>query len=235
MWFLKSALRENHEYLADNGVLNQKANSAVYQTLLLKQTIGLAPITLTSTFNSKIKNRIIMMCKNKSSVLAKFKPLLLVPIVAALFLVFSCTENSIDPAIADTMETKTLANPELIMETDAGQHDSGSVERELFYIVEEMPTFNGGDAAIEFREYIAQNLVYPEIAAINGISGRVIVQFIVDKEGKVVEPTVVRGVSQALDREAVRVIQSSPLWIPGKQSGKEVDVLFTFPINFVIQ
>jgi TonB family protein len=231
----EKALRENHEFLADNGVLNQKANPTLYQTLLLKQTIGLAPITLTSTFNSTIKNRIIMMCKNKSSVLAKFKPLLLVPIIAALFLVFSCTEYSIDPAIEDTMGTKTQANPELIVEADTSQNDSGSEERELFYIVEEMPTFNGGDPTIEFRKYIGQNLKYPEIEALNGIAGRVIIQFIVDKEGKVVEPTVVRGVSQALDREAIRVIQSSPLWKPGKQKGKEVDVLYTFPINFVIQ
>ena len=95
MWFVKESLRENHEYLADNGVLNQKANPATYQTLLLKQTIGLAPITLTSTFNSTIKNRIIMMYKNKSSVFAKFKPLLLVPIIATLFLMFTCNEKTI--------------------------------------------------------------------------------------------------------------------------------------------
>lgn len=108
-------------------------------------------------------------------------------------------------------------------------------EEEVFYIVEDMPTFNGGDPATEFRKYIAQNLRYPEIAAENGISGRVIVQFAVNKVGKVVDAVVVRSVDPALDKEAIRVVMTSPKWAPGKQRGKAVKVLFTFPINFVLQ
>ena len=108
-------------------------------------------------------------------------------------------------------------------------------EEEVFYIVEDMPTFNGGEPAIEFRKYIAQNLRYPEIAAENGISGRVIVQFAVNKNGRVVDAVVVAGVDPALDKEAIRVVMSSPPWAPGKQRGKAVKVLFTFPINFVLQ
>ena len=108
-------------------------------------------------------------------------------------------------------------------------------EEEVFYIVEDMPTFNGGDPALEFRKYIAQNLRYPEIAAENGISGRVIVQFAVNKTGKVVDAVVVAGVDPALDKEAIRVVMTSPPWTPGKQRGKAVKVLFTFPINFVLQ
>ena len=108
-------------------------------------------------------------------------------------------------------------------------------EEEVFYIVEDMPTFNGGEPATEFRKYIAQNLRYPEIAAENGISGRVIVQFAVNKVGTVVDAKVVRSVDPALDKEAIRVVMSSPKWSPGKQRGKAVKVLFTFPINFVLQ
>lgn len=108
-------------------------------------------------------------------------------------------------------------------------------EEEVFYIVEDMPTFNGGEPATEFRKYIAQNLRYPEIAAENGISGRVIVQFAVNKVGTVVDAVVVRSVDPALDKEAIRVVMSSPKWTPGKQRGKAVKVLFTFPINFVLQ
>ena len=108
-------------------------------------------------------------------------------------------------------------------------------EEETFYIVEDMPKFNGGDPAIEFRKYIAQNLHYPEIAAENGISGRVIVQFAVNSKGKVVDAVVVAGVDPALDKEAIRVVMSSPPWTPGRQRGKPVKVLFTFPINFVLQ
>lgn len=104
-----------------------------------------------------------------------------------------------------------------------------------FYIVEEMPLFNGGDAGTEFRKYIAKNLRYPEDAAASGISGRVIVQFTVNKNGEVVDPKVVRGVSPSLDQEALRVVKSSPRWTPGKHEGKTVDVMFNFPFNFVAE
>jgi protein TonB len=116
-----------------------------------------------------------------------------------------------------------------------GDDEEEIQEEEVFYIVEDMPTFNGGDPATEFRKYIAQNLRYPEIAAENGISGRVIVQFAVNKSGSVVDAIVVRSVDPALDKEAIRVVMSSPKWTPGKQRGKAVKVLFTFPINFVLQ
>ena len=116
-----------------------------------------------------------------------------------------------------------------------GDDDEEIDEEEVFYIVEDMPTFNGGEPATEFRKYIAQNLRYPEIAAENGISGRVIVQFAVNKVGTVVDANVVRSVDPALDKEAIRVVLTSPKWVPGKQRGKAVKVLFTFPINFVLQ
>jgi TonB family protein len=106
---------------------------------------------------------------------------------------------------------------------------------EVFYVVEDMPTFNGGDPAQEFRKFIAQNLEYPESAAKKGIEGRVIVQFMVDTEGEVANAIVVRSVDPALDKEAIRVVNSSSKWTPGKQRGKKVNVLFTFPINFVLQ
>ena len=116
-----------------------------------------------------------------------------------------------------------------------GDDEEEIEEEEVFYIVEDMPTFNGGDPATEFRKYIAQNLRYPEIAAENGISGRVIIQFAINKMGQVVNANIVRSVDPALDKEASRVVMSSPKWTPGRQRGKAVMVLFTFPINFVLQ
>lgn len=104
-----------------------------------------------------------------------------------------------------------------------------------FVVVEDMPTFNGGDPYIEFRKYIAGNLVYPEIAIENGIGGRVDVQFIVNSTGSVTNVKITRSVDPALDKEALRVINSSPKWSPGRQRGKAVDVIYTFPINFVLQ
>jgi protein TonB len=107
-------------------------------------------------------------------------------------------------------------------------------EEEVFFIVEDMPSFQG-QGQEGFRQWIAQNLRYPEIAAENGISGKVYVQFAVNSKGEVVDAVVVRGVDPALDKEAIRVVMSSPKWTPGKQRGKAVKVQFTFPINFVLQ
>jgi protein TonB len=104
-----------------------------------------------------------------------------------------------------------------------------------FVNVEEKPLFNGGDPITEFPRYIARNLRYPEIAAENGISGRVIVQFVIDEKGEVVDPVVLRPVDPALDAEAIRVIKTSPRWTPGKQRNKPVKVSYVFPINFVLQ
>lgn len=105
---------------------------------------------------------------------------------------------------------------------------------EIFVIVEDMPTFNGGDLN-NFRLYVQHNLNYPEKAAKEKIQGRVFVQFVVDQYGDVVDIKIVRGVHPLLDSEAVRVIRSSPKWTPGKQRGKKVKVQFTFPIVFVLE
>lgn len=113
-------------------------------------------------------------------------------------------------------------------------HHDLSPGGDVYYIVEEMPSFNGGDPAIEFRKYIAYNLLYPDSAAIKGISGTVIVQFEVDPEGLVRNVKILKGADPFLDQEAVRVVRSSPRWTPGRQRGKPVSVLFTFPIHFVL-
>ncbi|MCK7537596.1 MAG: energy transducer TonB [Marinilabiliales bacterium] len=107
-------------------------------------------------------------------------------------------------------------------------------EQEIFLVVEDMPTFQGQEKDA-FRVYIQQNLKYPVIAQENGISGRVYVSFVVDRDGSLTNVQVVRGVDPSLDKEAVRVVKSSPKWTPGKQRGRAVRVSFTFPIVFQLQ
>lgn len=107
-------------------------------------------------------------------------------------------------------------------------------EMEVFFVVEDMPTFQG-QSSDAFRVYIQQNLKYPVIAQENGVSGRVFVQFDVNAKGEVTNVVVVRGVDPSLDKEAVRVVKSSPRWTPGKQRGRPVRVRFTFPIVFQLQ
>jgi TonB family protein len=102
-------------------------------------------------------------------------------------------------------------------------------------IAGDMPTFNGGDPATEFRKFISNNLRYPEKAAVNRISGRVIVQFTINTDGKVVNAIIISSLCPEIDQEALRVVNSSPPWTPGSKDGKPVDVNFTFPINFELQ
>nr|MDA3952916.1 energy transducer TonB [Bacteroidales bacterium] len=107
-------------------------------------------------------------------------------------------------------------------------------EDQIFFVVEDMPTFQGQNSDA-FRTYIQQNLQYPIIAQENGVSGRVFVQFDISTAGNITNIVVVRGVDPSLDREAIRVIKSSPKWTPGKQRGRPVKVRFTFPIAFQLQ
>ena len=103
-----------------------------------------------------------------------------------------------------------------------------------FQLVEEKPSFNGGDAN-EFSKWVNSKLVYPEIAKENGVSGRVTLQFTVEADGRVTNVKVVRGVDDSLDKEAVRVVSQSPKWKPGKQRDRAVKVTYTFPVIFQLR
>lgn len=104
-------------------------------------------------------------------------------------------------------------------------------DEDVFFLVEEMPVFQGRTPEA-FREYLQENLIYPEKAKENHITGKVYVQMVVNSKGEVTDVKVLRGVNPLLDKEAVRVVESSPLWEPAKQNGKAVAVQFTFPIEF---
>ena len=103
-----------------------------------------------------------------------------------------------------------------------------------FQLVEEKPTFQGGDAN-EFSKWVNSRLVYPEIAKENGVQGRVTLQFTVNPDGSVSNVKVLRGVDSSLDKEAVRVVSSSPKWKPGKQRDRAVKVTYTFPVIFQLR
>lgn len=106
-------------------------------------------------------------------------------------------------------------------------------ENKVFDMVEENPSFPGGQAAL--MQWLNANIKYPVIAAENGIEGRVIVQFVVSKTGSISDVRVVRGVDPSLDKEAVRVVNNMPNWTPGRQNGTTVNVRFTLPVTFRLQ
>ena len=107
------------------------------------------------------------------------------------------------------------------------------VQGEVYDMVEETPQFPGGSK--ELMSWLGQNIRYPVKAQEAGIQGRVILQFVVTKEGKVAGIKIVRGVSPELDEEAVRVVKAMPAWTPGKQDGQAVNVRYTLPVTFRLQ
>jgi protein TonB len=106
-------------------------------------------------------------------------------------------------------------------------------KEEIFRSVEQMPQFPGGEAAL--MKYLQSHINYPPMAAENNVQGRVVVQFVVDKTGKVGEVKVVRSVDKDLDKEAVRVCKSLPKFTPGRQNGQAVSVWYTLPVTFKLQ
>ncbi|MDP3437551.1 MAG: energy transducer TonB [Bacteroidales bacterium] len=122
-----------------------------------------------------------------------------------------------------------------IKEYVQGKKEEEIEEEELpFMMVEDKPKFQGGDEN-SFTRWVAERLVYPEIAKENSVQGRVILQFRVNTDGRVSDVKVVRGVDPSLDKEAVRVVSSSPPWTPGRQRNKPVRVVYVFPVIFQLR
>ena len=106
-------------------------------------------------------------------------------------------------------------------------------ETKVFDVVEQMPSFKGGDAAL--MEWLNKNIKYPVVAEENGIQGRVVATFVVERDGSITDVKIVKSVDPSLDKEAVRVLKSMPKWIPGKQNGQAVRVKYTVPVTFRLQ
>lgn len=152
-------------------------------------------------------------------------------VVEVLNIVDDDVEIEDELEIEDTeADETTVIDVAPVIETAAEEEED---EAQVFFIVEEMPEFPGGDLAL--RKYIANSIKYPVIAQENGIQGKVYVTFVVGKDGSVTNARIARGVDPSLDKEALRVVNSLPKWKPGKQRGKPVNVSYTVPINFVLQ
>ena len=130
----------------------------------------------------------------------------------------------------DRNVTRTLKE-EVVVEKK--EEKPKEVKEEVFRSVEQMPQFPGGEAAL--MKYLQSHINYPPMAAENNVQGRVVVQFVVDKTGKVGEVKVVRSVDKDLDKEAVRVCKSLPKFTPGRQNGQAVSVWYTLPVTFKLQ
>jgi protein TonB len=150
------------------------------------------------------------------------------------------------PEIIQVVEEKVETRIEINTEDDASKRQMEAfvpppppkpkveeVTEEIFVVVEEQPEFPGGNTAM--MKFLSNNIKYPVIAQENGIQGRVITNFVVERDGSITDVQVVRGVDPSLDKEAIRVIQSMPKWKAGKQRGSAVRVRFTLPVVFRLQ
>ena len=142
--------------------------------------------------------------------------------------------------VEDNVETESIEinteddKEEVVIAAPVEAPEEEEEEEVIFVVVESMPEFPGGQQAL--FKYLSENVKYPVIAQENGIQGRVICQFVVNKDGSIVDIEVIRsGGDPSLDKEAVRVIKSMPKWKPGKQRGKAVRVKYTVPVNFKLQ
>ena len=228
IWLLKRSIRENHEFLADSGVLKRKVSSAAYRMLLLNSAFLSQPV-LANNFNySLIKIRIKMMTKIKSSKKAALKLSMGVIVTAALLLVFSCeNKKAIQENNAPTKQADVAVKSLVVNE----QKQSIKTDEQVFIVVEQQASFQGGSVN-EFRDWVTKNLKYPDLAVKNKISGKVYVQFSISTKGDVVDVKVIRSADLSLDNEAIRVVSSSPKWEPAMQSGSKVKQQFTIPIAF---
>ncbi|MBE0676183.1 MAG: energy transducer TonB [Bacteroidales bacterium] len=138
------------------------------------------------------------------------------------------------------IENEILFNDLVTEDTQVAMYTWNPVQEEeevkddVFMIVEDMPTFRGGDVQ-RFSNWVKERVKYPQIAQENGIQGKVFIGFIVEADGTVSNVTVLRSVDKSLDDEAVRVVESSPKWNPGKQRGQPVRVRFSITVNFQLQ
>lgn len=264
-WLLKQELQNIHEFEADESVIAQGIDAKKYQLLLIKKAVGTRLYSMANSFNhSKLKKRITMMLKEKSSPWARLKYLYVLPVAAIAVTAFARPEVSetveeisavkvndltaiVETKVAessgqllpvqsvpkDSVNRKSkvaVQQMDELVVVGYASKDSVKDREPVFNVVEQMPSFPGGMEAL--MQYLAKNMRYPVEAQKNKVQGRVVVGFIVSKDGDIKKAHILRGVDPELDAEAIRVIESMPRWMPGMQRGKAVAVSYTLPVMF---
>ena len=252
-WLMKQEVRMNLEYLADESVLSDGNARKSYQYHLL----GLAyrqpkdSAQIANNFNLlPLKKRIKMMNKRRTSEIGKAKYLLFAPLAGALLMVsnIESVAREIGEQVPEVVEVQqkaeqalnadvAVANPMAKAEaktSDAtAQADTTKKKKSWDCIPETMPQFPGGLGVM--MKYLAANIKYPASAVKAKKQGRVIVTFIVQKDGSVTHAKIAKSVDPELDAEALRIVKGMPKWTPGTQNGKPVNVKYTLPVNFSLQ
>ena len=255
MWMLRQDLRAIHEYEADAAVLSQGINARQYQYLLITKAASIGGYSIANGIShSTLKSRIHMMLHKKSQGSHLLKLLALLPIVGITLalnaetvtdVVYQQPQKKIIKKGKENATVKMGPVGEVVVVEQAPANQKKvepvempnpiKVEKQegAFDVVEQMPQFPGGPAAL--MQFLSTNVKYPKEAFEQGIQGRVIANFVVEKDGSITEARVVKSVDPALDAEALRVVGTMPKWAPGTQNGEPVRVKYTVPITFRLQ
>ena len=239
IYLYKRELQSLHEYTADHDVVSNGVDKRNYMMLILQQCTAVDFSTMSNNFSLILtKKRIKMITRNEKARRLWWRLLATIPVLALLLFanakVTAQEKKAVDEsksaveepslALSDGHDTKISSDNLKIKVVSQQDRDS------IYNIVEQMPEFPGG--AAEMMNYLSGNIKYPEEAKDKGISGRVFISFVVEKDGSVNQVKVMKGIGGGCDDEAVRVVKAMPKWKPGMQKGKPVRVSYMLPITF---
>lgn len=232
VYLYKQTIKYIHEFMADEIASAQTKDKSEYALLLLSKTFGIPANQLTNNFfnHSLLKRRIMMLHKSRSARTALIKYGFSAPLFAAMLIFSSANaDNSKLQNYTKALTVGSKESPLTISDNTKTAIDTNKTNENVFTSAEQMPEFPGGMKA--FYEYLDKSFKYPAEARINNVNGKVILSFIVEKDGSLNDIKVLRGLGSGLDEEAKRVLKESPKWIPGKQNGKTVRVVYTLPMQ----
>lgn len=266
VYLYRFSIKHIHEFIADQQALESGTNKADYALLLLSQTFNTPAHQLVNPFfnHSLLKQRIMMLQKNKSNRIALIKYGFSVPLFVLMLVLSSATVNNsktirffnkktewifLKTAVAEA-DNKINDQDRLLPVKKAANNSSGKdinkivafaditdtvpdKNNKVFTSVEQVPEFPGG--LTEFYNFLSKTIRYPNESRKKGIQGRVIIKFIVEKDGELTNFKIARGVENEIDQEALRALKLSPKWKPGIQNGKPVRVAYAVPISFTLE
>ena len=244
-WLLKQELQNIHEYEADETVINEGVNAKEYQLLLIKKAVGTRLYSMANSFNhSKLKKRITMMLKEKSSPWARLKYLYVLPLAAIAVTAFARPEisekveeisavkvNDLAEIVQEKVLQDTVKASKVVKKADskvAATEKKAEEEIVIFEVVEQMPEYPGGMDALS--KYLENKVADSPMKGKAG--GLVTIGFTVTETGKVTNVQVLESDQPSLNKEAERIVSEMPDWIPGKQRDKPVPVKYSVPVRF---
>ena len=240
-WLLKKELQTIHEYEADEYVIRNGMDASTYLLSMIEKTVGTRLFTIANNFNqSLLAKRVTMLNKGKSRPWARLKYLYVLPISALAIVAFARSEVS-NPFMPSNNQLQYLNEMVVTgyVPQKTGQADmdekikTGTVKRETTTPMNRIPSYLTGKS--EALKFFARNTKYPISALKAKVEGRVLVKFVVERDGSISDIDIYKGVSPDLDAEAIRVLNMMPKWIPDKQKGEKEAETFIMPISFRLE